>query len=335
MYTKLLSKVARSCPSFSCIRRISPAVNRFSTSGTVQNGERPRRSLLSVPGSDPRKIEKAATLSADAIVLDLEDGVPMDKKMVARQLVTEALQTRDFGDAEVCVRINALDTGRLALDDLQAILVQPALQSIVVPKLETAADLEFVRRLVGILATNAGRNVRILGAIESARGLMNLQEIAKAGTGATSLPCAYLDALIFASEDYCADLELIRTESATEMLYARSKLVTVAKAYGLQAIDMVHIDFRNLEDLERECQEGREMGFTGKQAIHPAQLETIHRKFAPSATDIDFARKCVREYEAATATAGKGACVVDGIVVDAPVYKWALKILKRDEKAGL
>jgi citrate lyase subunit beta-like protein len=103
----------------------------------------------------------------------------------------------------------------------------------------------------------------------------------------------------------------------------------------MQAIDMVHIDFRNLDDLERECQEGRQMGFTGKQAIHPSQLDTIHRTFLPSAKDIEFARRCVREYEAATATAGKGACVVDGIVVDAPVYKWAVKIRNRGEKDGL
>jgi citrate lyase subunit beta-like protein len=287
-----------------------------------------------VPGSDPRKIEKALTLNADAIVLDLEDGVPMDKKIDARRLVTEALQTRDFGNVEVCVRINALETGRLALDDLQAILVQPALQSIVVPKIESAADVDFVSRLIS-MTSERGSDVRILGAIESARGLLNLNEIAKAGTGASSLPHAYLDALIFASEDYCADLELIRTVSAKEMLYARSRLVTVAKAHGMQAIDMVHIDFRNLDDLERECQEGRQMGFTGKQAIHPSQLDTIHRTFLPSAKDIEFARRCVREYEAATATAGKGACVVDGIVVDAPVYKWAVKIRNRGEKDGL
>lgn len=145
----------------------------------------------------------------------------------------------------------------------------------------------------------------------------------------------YLDALIFASEDYCADLESIRTQKATELIYARSQLVTVAKAYGLQAIDMVHINFKNLEDLRNECQEGREMGFTGKQAIHPMQLETIHESFAPSPKDITFAQNCVREYESVTADGGKGACVVDGIVVDAPVYKWALKILKRANKAGL
>ena len=360
MSSKLLSKFIQSPPSISCCISRTPAAGMiqlpisfpfYSTTTIASDGatsttaiyerQRPRRSLLSVPGSEPRKIEKALTLeknqqhAADAIVLDLEDGVPMDKKNEARQLVAEALQNRDFGTAEVCVRINALETGKLALDDLMAILPQPALQSIVIPKVENAADVHFVRQLVHMM-TSGSRDIRILGAIESARGLLNLEEIAQAGSTLRSTSSfATLDALIFASEDYCADLELIRTVSAKEMLYARSRLVTVAKAYGLQAIDMVHIDFRNIDDLERECQEGREMGFTGKQAIHPAQLETIHRSFVPAPKDLEFARRCVREYESATTNSGKGACIVDGIVVDAPVYKWAIKILMRGEQAGL
>lgn len=314
----------------------------FST--TTSKVDRPRRSLLSVPGHDARKIDKALQLKVDTIVLDLEDGVPVDKKEEARDLVKQTLEKRDFGTAEVCVRINDLSTGRLAFNDLQAVLNQPQLQSIVIPKVEQAADVDFVSRLIDMARTTRAiqeggadhtADIRILGAIESAKGLLNLREIANAGTGNSELSYSYLDALIFASEDYCADLELTRTSSATGMLYARSHLVTVAKAFGLQAIDMVHIDFRNLDDLARECQEGREMGFTGKQAIHPLQLETIHQTYAPSQKDIDFAKRCVDSYEEATETEGKGACVVDGIVVDTPVYKWALKILKRAEKASL
>jgi len=294
---------------------------------------------LSVPGSDSRKIEKAAGLNADVVVLDLEDGVPFDRKDVARQLVVQTLKEQQegrqlFGASELCVRINGLETGRLALDDLQAILPFTSLQSIVIPKVEHPFDVDFVGRMISMSTdSRQSRDIRILAAIESAKGLLNLKEIAQAGT---SGDYPYLDALIFASEDYCADLELIRTPNgATELLYARSQLVTVAKGYGLQAIDMVHIDFRNLEDLKRECQQGREMGFTGKQAIHPAQLNTIHQTFVPSSKDIAFARKCVQEYESTTLQAGKGACVVDGIVVDAPVYKWAVKILKRAEQSGM
>ncbi len=331
-----LSRFARNrLTSYCCI-----GIKSFSNGAIkiTDRPERPRRSLLSVPGSDPRKIQKAAGLNADVVVLDLEDGVPFDRKDDARRLVVETLQQQQegnpmFSGVELCVRINGLETGKLAMDDLQAILPFTSLRSIVVPKIEHSSDVDFVSRMISMSSSSQEpRDIRVLAAIESARGLLHLKEIAQAGTSG-NFPL--LDALIFASEDYCADLELIRTPNgATELQYARSKIVTVAKAYGLQAIDMVHIDFRNLEDLQRECKQGREMGFTGKQAIHPAQLDIIHQAFAPSPKDISFARKCVQEYESATLRAGKGACVVDGIVVDAPVYKWAQKVLKRAEQAG-
>jgi citrate lyase subunit beta-like protein len=308
-------------------------VRRLATTTVVvppNNNHRPRRSLLSVPGVDERKIEKSKSIGADAVVLDLEDGVALDRKDDARDLVVQTLlhDSSTFGRSEVCVRINGLDTKELALRDLQAILPLKKVQAIVIPKVESAADVQFVSRMMDALTTTSNSDIRILAAIESAVGMMNLRDIAAA--------CPErLDALIFASEDYCADLELIRTTpNATELLHARSQIVLAAKAYGLQAIDMVHIDFRNLNGLALECQQGREMGFTGKQAIHPIQVETIHQAFSPSRKDVDFATRVVQEYEAAIGV-GKGACEVDGIAVDAPVYKWAIKILRRAEIAGM
>jgi citrate lyase subunit beta-like protein len=198
---------------------------------------------------------------------------------------------------------------------------------VVIPKVETAADIHFVGRMIDALAGD--RDIRLIAAVESAVGMLNIREIA-----AVAKKDARLDALVFASEDYCADLELIRTPGAAELLYPRSQLVTAAKAYGLQALDMVHIQFRDLEGLAEECKRGRELGFTGKQAIHPNQVATIHEMFSPSTKDVDFAVRVADAY-AATTAGGKGACVVDGIVVDAPVYKWAVKILKRAEMAGI
>jgi len=212
------------------------------------------------------------------------------------------------------------------LEDLQAVLPCDRLDAIVLPKVENASDVAFVSQMMDSLSPD-NRDVRIIAAIESALGLLNLREIASSATGR-------LDALVFASEDYCADLEAIRTDSATELLFARSQLVTTAKAYGLQAIDMVHIQFRDLQGLEEECQRGRELGFTGKQAIHPNQVEPIHRAFSPSKKDVNFANRVVNKYQRTTAR-GHGACVVDGIVVDFPVYKWALKVLKRAESSGM
>ncbi|CAB9504605.1 lyase subunit beta-like protein, mitochondrial [Seminavis robusta] len=329
-------------------KRITPTLSSssirrsFSVSAAAaaaQKVERPRRSLFSVPGSDERKIQKATGLNADAVVLDLEDGVALDRKEDARELVVQTLrqvETGDlsFGTSELCVRINALETGSLAFEDLQAILPCPSLQTIVLPKVELPSDVDFVRRLVEMIPPDnqeETRDLRIIAAIESAKGMLNLREIAETTNQQSS---SSLDALVFASEDYCADLELIRTTAAIELLMARSQLVTTAKAYGLQAIDMVHIDFRNMEALQEECTRGVEMGFTGKQAIHPAQLDTIHQTFCPSAKDLEFAQACVTQYESTTA-AGKGAVEVHGIVVDAPVYKWALKIVRRAEQAGM
>jgi citrate lyase subunit beta-like protein len=282
---------------------------------------------MSVPGSDLRKIRKAATLGADSVVLDLEDGVAYDQKDAARSTVTQTLldESLSFGPSELCVRVNGVQTDRFQ-SDLQEVLPCPRLQAIVVPKVESADDLLAVKSLIDELCER-GRDVRILAAIESAVGMLNLREIAVAGVERCNL-----DALVFASEDYCADVEAIRTVNATELLYARSHLVTVAKAYKVQAIDMVHIQFRDMEGLAVECERGRQLGFTGKQAIHPSQIPHIHRSFNPSDKDVSFAREVALRYQDTT-TKGQGAVVVEGVVVDLPVYKWALKVLKRAEMA--
>lgn len=300
-------------------------VRRLSTmQDVIARPERPRRSLFSVPGADGRKIAKAQTLGADAIVLDLEDGVALDQKETARALVRETLLSdgANFGNSELCVRINGLVTKELAVQDLQAVLGCEHLQAVVIPKVETSADVHFVDRMMDAYGGGHCRDLRIIAAIESAEGMLNIRDIA------TTASSSRLDALVFASEDYCADLEMIRTPTAIELLYPRSKLVTTAKAHNLQAIDMVHIQFQDLEGLAEECLRGRALGFTGKQAIHPIQIPTIQEAFSPSLKDVNFAIRVVDTYEMTTAS-GKGACVVDGIVVDTPVYKWARKILKR------
>ena len=314
-------------------RRPVGSTFRFLASAASNRTERPRRSLFSVPGADQRFITKAQGLKADAVVLDLEDGVAYDRKHAARDLVQQTLldSSQNFGSAEVCVRINGLDTGDLALRDLEAVLPCNRLQAVVLPKVESASDVLFVSRMIDALCEDS-RDVRIIAAIESAMGFLNLREIAETAKDESSK--AKLDALVFASEDFCADIEATRTESANEMLYARSQLVIAAKAFGLQAIDMVHINFRDLEGLKVECECGRQMGFTGKQAIHPAQIDIINERFAPSTKELDFASRAVLEYDSTTAK-GQGACVVDGIVVDMPVYKWAKKIIERAAKAGM
>jgi hypothetical protein len=158
--------------------------------------ERPRRCLLSVPGSDARKIEKAKTIVTDAVVLDLEDGVTFDQKDKARELVRETLMNSSFGTSEVCVRINGLSsTGDMARLDLEAILPCPSLRAIVIPKVECSYAIQYVSDQIEALAGANSQDIRIIAAIESASGMVNIKDIAAAANHR-------LDALVFASEDY-------------------------------------------------------------------------------------------------------------------------------------
>ncbi|KAJ3353695.1 hypothetical protein GGF32_002897 [Allomyces javanicus] len=287
---------------------------------TLPRPERVRRSVFNVPGSDERKLAKAPKLNADSLVYDLEDGVPFDKKGKARSLVYDALETVDLGRSERAVRINSIGSG-LELADLQAVLPSSQLQCIVIPKVQAAKDVQFVDVMIDAVAPEANRaNIRLIACIESALGLMNLREIA------TSSP--RLDGLIFASEDLCADMGMVRTSHRRELLYARSAVVAAAVAYGLQAIDLVCIDYKDHAALAEESREGREMGFTGKQAIHPGQIELIHEHFSPSGKEIDFATRIVDGYRAHAAQ-GVGAFTLDGKMIDMPVVKWAEKLLAK------
>jgi len=279
-----------------------------------------------VPGSDERKLAKVPTLLADSVVLDLEDGVPADKKAEARTRVSAALQTLAFAPgSERAVRINCVGSG-LEHDDLAAILTAPNLEAIVIPKVEHAWHVQLVSSVIDARAPAGRRSpVRLIACIESARGLLNAAAIAAADPR--------LDALVFASEDYCADVGMIRTAHRRELLYARSAVVTAAAAHGLQAIDLVCIDYKSEAALRAECQEGREMGFTGKQAIHPNQIAVIQELFAPRPAEIDYAQRIVAGYTDAVRR-GLGALTVDGKMVDRPVVKWAEKVLARARRAG-
>ncbi|KAG2183217.1 hypothetical protein INT43_006221 [Umbelopsis isabellina] len=280
-----------------------------------------------VPGSDERKLHKSISVGADCIVYDLEDSVAASKKGSARQMIMDALEASEHGKAEKAVRINAVGSG-LELDDLNVVLHTKRLQAIVIPKVQSARDIQFVSRMIDSVApeSNSRPNIRLIASVESAMGIMNLREIATADPR--------LDALIFAAEDYCADLSLIRTPQRTEMLYARQKIVTTACAYGLQAIDLVCVDYQNMDILKEECREGREFGFSGKQAIHPGQIEVIQEYFLPDPKDVERAVKIMDGYEH-YAKKGVGAFVVDGKMIDMPVIKWAQKVVAKAKAGGM
>ncbi|KAG9321719.1 hypothetical protein KVV02_006633 [Mortierella alpina] len=288
--------------------------------------KRIRRSIFYVPGSDERKLKSSLSLAADCLVYDLEDGVAHNRKNIAREMVFDALEASEHRKAEKAVRINAVGSG-LEFDDLNVVLRSSRLQAIVIPKVQSAKDVQFVSQMVDSVAPFITRkNVRIIASIESALGVMNLKEIA------TSDP--RVDALVFAAEDYCADLGLTRTRDGVEMLYGRSAIVTAAHAYGLQAIDLVCMDYKDDEILKDECEFGRRMGFLGKQAVHPRQLDIIQRCFLP--TDQEIARAAdISEGYQEHSKRGVGAFNYNGKVIDLPVVKWAEKILSRARQGGV
>ncbi|KAI8878800.1 beta subunit of citrate lyase [Backusella circina FSU 941] len=302
------------------------ALRSFSTLPENERAVRSRRALFYVPGSDERKIHKSITVGADCIVYDLEDSVSANKKGSARHMVIDALEASEHGKAEKAVRINSIGSG-YELDDLNVILHSKRLQAIVVPKVQSAKDIQFVSRMIDSVAVESQRErIRLIASVESALGMMNIKEIA------TSDP--RLDALIFAAEDYCADLGLLRTKNRQEMLFPRQLIVNAAAAYGLQAIDLVCVDFKDRDVLLEECVEGRTFGFAGKQAIHPDQIDIIQRSFLPGIEELERAVRVVNGFEHYSQK-GIGAFNLDGKMIDMPVVKWAEKVVARAQAGGM
>ena len=296
-------------------------------SPTTNNQPRLRRSVLFMPGDSMRKIEKATRLDADSIVMDLEDGVALNNKAAARATIAEALRTLDFGRRERLVRLNPPGSG--LLDDDLAVTAPAAPDGFVIPKVESAADVQTVsRKLAAVEAAHgwAEGSLRLVAVVETALGVMNLKEIAQSD--------ARLEALMFGAEDLAGDIGAVRTAAGWEVFFARSAVVTAAAAYGLQAIDMIFVDFQNPDGLAEECRAARQMGYAGKMAIHPKQIAIINREFSPTPAEIDRARRLVAAHRAHQQS-GRGAFAFEGKMVDMPVIRAAEHVLARARQAGL
>lgn len=285
-----------------------------------------RRALLYMPGDDRRKIEKAVTLGVDCICMDLEDGTALSRKAEARAVIAQAARELDFGRAECCIRINSVGSG-FERDDLAAALAARP-NAIVVPKVETAEQTQWVSGQIESYELAKGLplgKIRMLVGVETAKGILNLKEIAGADKR--------LEAIIFGGEDFAASVGATRTPEATELLYARLAVVTACAAFELQAIDIVTIDFRNPEIVRAEAEFGAKLGFSGKQVIHPAQVEPVQTAFTPSDEAIAYARRVAETFEARQGE-GRGAYELDGKMIDLPLFKNAQKVLERARAAG-
>jgi (3S)-malyl-CoA thioesterase len=260
---------------------------------------RPYRSVLYIPGSRDRALEKAKTLPADAIIFDLEDAVAIDEKANARALLAERLAEGGYGTRALIVRINGMDTP-WGEDDLAAIMaIGP--QAILLPKVNGAADVAAVAARLD--AHPATRDTEIWAMMETPEGILNAAEIARAPRMA---------GFVMGTNDLAKDLGC-RTRGAMHM--ALQHCLLAARAAGIVCVDGVYNAFRDEEGLARECAEGRDFGFDGKTLIHPAQIAIANAAFAPSEAEIELARRQIAAYEEALAR-GEGVAVVDGQIVE-------------------
>ena len=287
---------------------------------------RARRAILYVPGDDLKKIHKAATLRVDCVCLDMEDGVALNHKEQARSTVLEALHSIEFPDSEKLVRINPAASGLQEEDLRQAVLGRP--DGIIIPKVETAETIEWAHQSISGVEKDQGwpdGAIRLLAAVESAMGIVHLDRIARAS--------ARLEAIIFGAEDFASSVGATRTRQGWEVLYARSAVLTYTSAYNLQAIDMVYIDYKNIPELVEEARLGAQLGFAGKQIIHPAQVEPVQEAFTPDQESIERAVRLIQVFEEGQ-SAGKGVVTLDGKMVEAPMIRAAERILVKARAAG-
>ncbi|MCC5857348.1 MAG: CoA ester lyase [Ectothiorhodospiraceae bacterium] len=279
---------------------------------------RPRRSVLYMPGSNARAIEKARTLDTDAVILDLEDAVSPAQKPAARDQVCAAIHQGGFGNREVIVRVNSLDTP-WGQDDLEAVAGRPP-DAVLLPKI---SEMEDVTRAVEVLNQAGGpEDLPIWVMAETPLGILNIQDICRCSPR--------LEVLVMGTSDLARDLRVRHTADRIGLLAALSRSVIAARAYGLEILDGVYLDLHNAEGFRDACFQGRDLGFDGKTCIHPNQLKVANEIFSPTRLEIDHAREVIDAWQQAKAD-GRGVVVVNGKMVEALHVEDAERILRLDE----
>ncbi len=286
----------------------------------VPRRERPRRSRLYLPGNEPKYMHNAALHHPDGVILDLEDSVAPAAKAEARSLVRHALHSVDWKDCERMVRINQ---GALGEADLRSLAGSPV-DLVLLPKVEGPEEVAAAEAL--LQEAFPEREVLLMPILETARGVLHAEEIA-----AASPRCV---ALTLGLEDLTADLGVVKTREGRETLWARSRVVFAARAFGLQAIDSVYGDVEDEEGLRASCRESRALGFEGKGCVHPRQIRVVHEEFAPSPQEVERALRIQEAFEAARAR-GEAVVSLGSRMIDPPVVKRALQTVQAAREAGL
>ena len=288
--------------------------------------QRLRRTMMFVPGNNPAMMQDAFIYGPDSIMLDLEDSVTMTEKDAARLLVYNALRTIDYGDTEMVVRINPLNTP-YGKKDIEAV-VKAGVDVIRMPKTETAdevreveAEIEKVEQEIGCL----GRT-KIMAASESALGIVNAYDIAIASKR--------MMGIALGAEDYCANLKTQRTPGGAELLLARETIVVAARAAGIDALDTVYSNLNDMETFRKEVELIKTLGFDGKSIINPRQIEVVNEVFAPKPKEIEKAQTIIAAIKEAERR-GSGVIAVNGKMVDRPVVLRAQRTIDLAIASGI
>ena len=268
---------------------------------------RPRRSVLYMPGSNARALEKAKTLAADGVILDLEDSVAPDAKDMARKQVAEAVKAGGFGAREVFIRVNGVDTPWHA-DDLAA-AAHAAPDAVLVPKVQSPETLELIGRR--LLDMGIPHKTRVWAMIETPLAIFNILAIAAEARDSESR----LAGLIMGTNDLAKDTRARIVPGRAPMLAWLSICVAAARSHGIDILDGVYNDLGNADGFQMECAQGAELGFDGKTLIHPGQIEPCNRAFSPSAEEVAQARKIMAAFDLPE-NKGKGVVAIDGRMVE-------------------
>ena len=286
-----------------------------------------RRSMLFVPGSNAAMISNTFIYKPDSIMFDLEDSVALAEKDTARMLVAHALQHPLYCELETVVRVNPL-ASEFGLLDLNAV-VRAGTDIVRLPKTDSAQDIIDMDAAITAIEKDCGRAVgstQLLAAIESAQGILAVNDIAKASPR--------LMGIALGAEDYVRNMKTERSPDGIELLFARSSILHAARANGLMAFDTVYSDARNEEGFLREASLIKQLGFDGKSLINPNQIVLIHNLFAPTQKEVDHAERVIAAAEEAERN-GSGVVSLNGKMVDTPIIERAKLVLQRAAASGI
>ncbi|HEP1542198.1 TPA: citrate (pro-3S)-lyase subunit beta [Streptococcus pyogenes] len=288
--------------------------------------ERLRRTMMFVPGANAAMLRDAPLFGADSVMFDLEDSVSLKEKDTSRALVHFALKTFDYSSVETVVRVNGLDScGAL---DIEAVVLA-GVNVIRLPKTETAQDIVDVEAVIERVERENGIEVgrtRMMAAIESAEGVLNAREIAKASKR--------LIGIALGAEDYVTNMKTRRYPDGQELFFARSMILHAARAAGIAAIDTVYSDVNNTEGFQNEVRMIKQLGFDGKSVINPRQIPLVNEIYTPTKKEIDHAKQviwAIREAE----SKGSGVISLNGKMVDKPIVERAERVIALATATGV